>query len=401
MVIRKTLKVLVCLDIAALLTSIPSAWAFDGTLIAASPGVEADALSADPGVVSVQPVRPGYRQPARVHSQYPQHSSGYTRNYSAPVTTRSYYPPVGSSYYPAAPAWGPSYSSPMPATSLSSYGLLPPIGWFGIRPISCNSALLRPGCKQFIVSAKVWHAKLNGTTTLWGANTIGGAGTELDFRDNLDFDKYKCIPEYEASYHMRPNWACRYSFMRFEYKATRSAENGHPLNAFWGNANFFALVPGGGVVESQWDRIINRWELVYDWFQARHAISSVFAGYALYDDRKVLLQRAAPFPAPAVYARTRSVNMHLAHVGVSIERIIRDIGGCGTVSLNCKWSLQFLEGWFGWDGQAVARASVPMNCGRFGFMEVGWRWIVLDYDRPTDKDKISMDGLTAAAGLVF
>jgi len=245
----------------------------------------------------------------------------------------------------------------------------------------------------------LWRAGLNGSTSLWGGNFIGGAGTEVDLKDDLDLGRYGWFPEYEASFHMRPNWSFRYSYMRIQYKATRGPDVGNLLNIFWGNANFFAL--GAGVVESEWDRIINRWELVYNWFQARHAVASVFAGYSLYDDRKFLLQRAVPFPAPAMYARTRSVNMHLAHAGLSLERIIRDMGGNGTVSLNCRWSLQFLEGYFGWDGVATARVSVPMNCGRYGYLEAGWRWIVLDYDRPADKDKISMDGLTGSIGLVF
>jgi hypothetical protein len=93
--------------------------------------------------------------------------------------------------------------------------------------------------------------------------------------------------------------------------------------------------------------------------------------------------------------------MHLANAGITLERVWRDVGGGGVASLHCKWSMQFLEGWLGWDGSAVARLSVPMNCGRFGYLEAGWRWVELKRSQSTDMDRTSMDGFTGTMGLVF
>ncbi len=86
--------------------------------------------------------------------------------------------------------------------------------------------------------------------------------------------------------------------------------------------------------------------------------------------------------------------------GMSIDRVIRCIGS-GTASVHCKASVQFLEGYFGWDGFATGRMTVPMDCGRFGYIEAGWRWIVLERTTPSYRDKTSMDGLMGSVGLVF
>jgi hypothetical protein len=157
---------------------------------------------------------------------------------------------------------------------------------------------------------------------------------------------------------------------------------------FFGNGVF----PAGLPILTKWDRLIYRWDIVYDWFQAPHAVSSIFAGYSLYDDKLAV--------SDAVGSRTRSRTFGLAFAGGSIDRVIRNVG-CGAASLHCKASVQFLEGYFGWDGIAVGRFSVPMACGRYGYVEAGWRWMALERSQPTDKDKTSLDGLTGAVGLVF
>ena len=36
---------------------------------------------------------------------------------------------------------------------------------------------------------------------------------------------------------------------------------------------------------TQWDRKIHRVELLYNWFQAPHAVSTIFGGYQLVDDK--------------------------------------------------------------------------------------------------------------------
>jgi hypothetical protein len=235
-----------------------------------------------------------------------------------------------------------------------------------------------------MLDAKLWYERLNTSTVVWGTNTIGGAGTQLDLQRDLGLSKYEYIGEYEARCQIRCNWALRFSFMPIEYRNNTLPR----YTFFFGNAPFAANVS----VLTKWNRNIYRWDIVYDWFQGPHAVSSIFAGYSLYDDKLSI--------SNVVFSRTRSHTFGLAYAGGSIDRVVTNVGS-GAASTHCKWSVQFLEGYFGWDGYVAGRFSVPMGCGRFGFLEGGWRWIVLEMSRPTNTDRTSMEGPVGAVGLVF
>jgi hypothetical protein len=257
---------------------------------------------------------------------------------------------------------------------------------FGITGLNCGALYPRPQCRQFQIVARVWRPKLNSSTIVWGTNTIGGEGAEIDLHTNLGLGKSAWVGEFEGRCQIRQNWGVRYQFMTSSLQQVNAILNGF----FFGNA----LYPPGAQIYSKWDRNIHRWDIVYDWFSQWHAVSSVFAGYAQYDDKLSISW------GPAIQ-RTRSRNMHLAFAGMSIDRLCREIGNGGMASMHCKWSSQFLEGYLGWDGAATARISVPFNCGRYGYLEAGWRWVVLRFDRPSDCDETSLDGFVGAAGLVF
>jgi hypothetical protein len=141
-----------------------------------------------------------------------------------------------------------------------------------------------------------------------------------------------------------------------------------------------------------WDRNIYRATLVYDWFKQPHAIASLFAGYTLVDDKLTV--------SNPIQTRTRNQAAHLATAGVSFERFVRYLG-TSVASINCKWSIDFLEGYLGWDGYAAGRISVPMNYGRYGYIEAGWRWVVLEIDQPCNTNKTSLEGAMAAVGIIF
>lgn len=262
------------------------------------------------------------------------------------------------------------------------FGLLSPLGlrFGGYAPVY----LPRPSCKQFHFDAKLWWARMNSSTILWGTNLIGGEGTELDFHNNLGLREHEYIPEFEGQYNLRGNWGVRFAFMPIHYRDNSTPSEGF----FFGNAFYPAFTP----ILTSWDRNIYRWDIVYNWHQAPHSVSSIFAGYKLYDDRL----RISNF----FESHTRSRGFGLASAGIIIERAIRPLK-CATFSMKCQWSVDFLDGYFGWDGYGAWRIAVPMECGRFGYLEAGWRWIVLQRDDPGYVDKTSLDGLTGTVGLVF
>ncbi len=380
MVTTKPFMVLVYLLILSM-----GAFAFFGVARAASDsssvlGIQGDALSADPTYSSNKPhVRT--KQPDRHYSSAPTGKSGSDYSSNRPVSVSVL--PAGPSVA-ACPPQGPcpqqaSYSPPN-----QGFGLFSGTG-MAFQSFGAGVYLPRQGCKQFQINAKLWYAVMDNSKVLWGANPVADPGTQLDLNSDLGLSKRQYLAEYEARCQLRPNWGLRYSFMPLNYRS-----NYFPNNFFYfGNV----LYPMGLSTLTQWDRYIQRLDLVYDWFQGCQATSSIFAGYALYDDKITI--------SNTLQSRSRSQLFGLAYAGMSIERAIRDLGGRATASFNCKWSAQFLEGYFGWDGYSALRIAVPFEQGRYGYLEAGWRWIVLDREYPTNIDKTNLNGLIGCVGLVF
>lgn len=386
----KPLKVLVCLAIVVAMTPMGSGWGYTGPDVTA-PGLQGDALSAEPTIQPRSVIRqqfPGVTQTSPVTTSRGTTYSSRSNSRVAPTPA-----PVIASV-PGGSVCGPQGCPPgVIAPQAGQQSMFPPMfgGMFsqsGFGLGGCDDAILpHVGCKQFQLSARLWYAKMNSSTQLWGGNGTGWMpGTELDLNRDLDLSRFQYIGEYEARCQIRPNWGIRFSFMPISYR-----DNSNPVYPFWwGNAPYSAVIS----TLTQWDRNIYRWDLVYDWFHQKHAVSSVFAGYALYDDKLTISN------INFNWTRTRSRTLGLAYAGGIIERVIRKIGQA-TVSAECKGSIQFLEDYVGWDAQAVGRFYIPMNYGRWGYLEAGWRWIVLERSYPTDIDKTSLDGVTGAVGLIF
>ncbi|MFC1834880.1 hypothetical protein ACFL2Q_09120 [Thermodesulfobacteriota bacterium] len=399
MVTTKPFKVLVCLVIAGFIASAAPTWAYNGYARNNSTGVQPDVLSSDPGLETVAPAKRSRgagskrRNTSRYSSTAP--SYGYGRSpavYSPPLYRNNCSPAYGC------PVPGPGYGTgigALPAAISPLGGMLrPAMGMFNLpglpfAGLSCSAYLPRPGCKQVSIKAKAWCTELNGSKIIWGPDPVtGGRGYELDLHEDLKLDKQKYNCEYEIRCQIRKNWATRFIFMPLDYNDSGLVET--PGGFFFGGAFY----PQGSQVQTTWNRNIYRWELVYSFCQAQFGVASLFAGYYLYDD-KLKVSRT-----PNV-SRTRSDTFGLATAGGELERLVCKVGCGGTASLHCKWSVQFLEGYFGWDGESVGRISVPMNCGRYGFLEAGWRWIVLEHDKPANADETSMDGLIGSIGLIF
>jgi hypothetical protein len=385
------LKVLVCLAVLLAFIPQPKIFAYTPPDITGVPGIQGDALSADP-----KPGQSGQLLRSRSQSSNPGSSygstsastskssrhSGYSGTYRDPgaVIVPPSYPAVTGGYAASTPG-NPAYCPPGQACPPGSgpFGQGMPFGFStGFVP--------RIGSKQFQIAARLWYAKLNNSKIIWGTQPGGIPGTQLDLHNDLGLRIHEYVGEYEARCQVRCNWGMRFSFMPIAYR-----DNFTPSNFFFFGNAFYAPFTS---TLTEWHRNIYRWDLIYDWYQRPHAVSSIFAGYALYDDKLTVSQFFT--------SRTRSRGFGLAYAGMSIDRVIRNLGCSGaTASMNCKWSVQFLEGYFGWDGYAAGRIAVPMNNGRFGYIEAGWRWIVLERDYPSNADKTNLDGLIGAVGLIF
>lgn len=358
--ITKPLKVLVCLAIAMAMVLPSGAWGYDDLSLISSPGLKADALSAE---TALEPIAP----PTRSYSPSP--------NYNPEAPAARSFP----RYRGRTPVRRPMPRSPFDFFKVPGFGFSP----------FCNGVTLpNVGLKRFQLSARLWNAKLNSSTIIWGTDATGNPGTELDLHRHLELNKYELIPEYEGRCQIRCNWALSYSFMPIRYEQV--SINDGP--GFWyGNV----LYATNTTISARWHRNIHRWGLEYNWFRAPHCVSSLFGGYSLYDDKLSVATNTPPGQT-----RHRARNFGLAFAGISIERASRPLAG-GIASVDFKWAMQFLEGYFGYDGHLMGRLSVPMGGGRWGYMEVGWRWMVLERSYPSDTDETSMDGLMGSVGMVF
>ncbi|MCL5126119.1 MAG: hypothetical protein M1511_16790, partial [Deltaproteobacteria bacterium] len=251
------------------------------------------------------------------------------------------------------------------------------------------------GCKQFQVSAQLWYPTLYRSDVIWGTNgTTGAPGglvtpfgvTPLSLVDNLNLDRNQYFGVYEGRCQVRPNWGLRFTFMPMMYRT-----NSNPTSLFiFGNVPYYTFVNTLTI----WNRYVYRAELVYDWFHKCNAVSSLFGGYMMIDDNLTISQVNLP------NNRSRSQLLGLYTAGASIERLIRDIGSA-TVTTECRASVQFNNDYFGWDAVALGRIYMPMNCGRYGYLEGGYRWFVLETSQPTNYDKSTLAGPTAGVGLIF
>ena len=269
MVIIKPLKVLVCLAIILTFTGNPAGWGYNGSDV--SGGIQGDALSADP---VVQPSRQ-YRSPAKPVIRSQSTEPAVRRSVRAQTVQA---PPAYSSRYAFSPQ--PLNYPPQPQScppGPQGFGLFQQGVPFG--PPSCGIPpyLPRIGCKQFQLDAKLWYARFNSNTVIFGTDLAGGPGTELDLNRDLGLRNNQYLAEYEGRCQIRPNWGIEFSFMPIQFRDNSTPQNGF----FFGNAFYPAFVP----ILTQWDRFIYRWDVIYSWFQAPHAVSSIFAGYSLYDDK--------------------------------------------------------------------------------------------------------------------
>jgi hypothetical protein len=408
-VIMKPLKVLVCLVVLSNLAMASISWGYSGTGLPSGTGIQGDALSADPSVQIAPPVRSGERSMAPGRSP----SGSSPKHYPVTHSSRS----SGSSTVSSSTIRYPNTSRPVPdlipyrgsGTVAVDPGLAYPVqasgqgGGFGsmcgpfapsgitLGSPSCLPFLPRIGPKQFQAEAMAWYARLNSSTVQWGVIPgLGISGTELDLSNNLGLRRHEYIAEFTGRCQIRCNWGLRYTFVPIQRRD--NFLNAVPF--YFGNL----VWPAGLGLLTEWDRNTHNWELVYDWFQAPHAVSSVFAGFRYVDDK---LRLSFPPLSPFGTSRTRSQTIHLASAGGSLDRVITKVGGCATASIHCKGSIQFLEGYVGWDASGFGRVTVPMCQGRYGYLEAGWKWLVLERTYASNIDKTSFDGVIAAAGLIF
>ncbi|MEW6406167.1 MAG: hypothetical protein AB1649_30650, partial [Chloroflexota bacterium] len=87
--------------------------------------------------------------------------------------------------------------------------------------------------------------------------------------------------------------------------------------------------------------------------------------------------------------------------GVDLKKCIRTMCNGGTLSCDSRAGISYLDGAIGLDVQAALRYSVPMNCGRWGYVRGGYRYLSINEDRDDLKTETNLQGGFVEFGLIF
>lgn len=336
---------------------------------------------------------------------YPYQNQNFINVVIDPVSGQSYgTDPVqsesGLEFAGAPPVAVPAF---VPRPELAAFR--PSIGYSGpiskVKPPVCPPGVVcgpkpDPPCilpkrmpRQWEISAQVFWPRLSGTLKYPGV-VSGQQADELDITDDLGLPKHPVLGEYSAYYQINWNWSIYYSIMPINLSTTTTARR----NFYFGN---WAPVPAGSQIHTEWNFIYQRLGLMYTAINTCNASLSIYTAW-LYNPQqfKVSCSVCPNWPASTV-DRTRQMLMS----GIDLKKCIRTLCNGATLSCDTKVSIGYLDNTLALDIQPGMRFSVPLNCGRWGFIKGGYRWLNFDENRNDLKMNVYLEGGFAEAGLIF
>jgi hypothetical protein len=256
--------------------------------------------------------------------------------------------------------------------------------------------LPRPMPGQWEFGAQAFFARVSGRIA-WPRYPIWLGwwwSNEIDLVDQLQVPAHAVIPDLSVRYQFRPNWAFRYSALFFQ------ANGGGWINDI-GNGQgvaYFGNIPltWGQQVQTTWQHAYQRVVLVYDALRSCKSSVSVFAGWAHSDDKINVGCASCGW-----WGNTFSKGGDSITAGLELKQCVKTAANGGTFSYDCKAAAIFIDDVEGWDAEVGGRYSIPLNCGRSGYMKGGYR--VVDYKK-TQQDFLfrnHLEGGFVEAGFIF
>jgi hypothetical protein len=250
-----------------------------------------------------------------------------------------------------------------------------------------------PRMGQWEFSAQALFARTKGTIA-WPRYSIylsWYANREMDLNNDLGLNEHDVLVDFTARYQFRPNWAIQYSVLGKEFNGGTQYGNNYNYGYF-GNL----LLSYGQQIQSKWTHGYQRAQLVYDAVKTCNTSVSVLGGWVHADDRiDVLCVYCGP------WINTFSKGTDAATVGLQYQRCIKTAANGGTFSFDHKASAIFLDNVEGYDLQAGARYSIPLNCGRAGYVKGGYRLVTLNKSQSDFLYKNSLEGGFMEFGFIF
>ncbi|MBI5248531.1 MAG: hypothetical protein HY912_03455 [Desulfomonile tiedjei] len=252
---------------------------------------------------------------------------------------------------------------------------------------------------QWEISGQVLFARAKGSIqwprldqNMWGGWWGGywAYARDVDLNDDLQLPAHKEFLEFSIKYQFRPTWAIRYSVLGNQLTGA-----GWPQ---WNSPFVFGyqLYSTGQPISSKWQHAYHRATLEYNAVKTCSSSLSVFAGWVHTEDKIEVNCWLCGY-----YGNTFSKSMDAAIAGLELQRCLRTAANGATFSLDCKAGGIFLDDSQGYDVQAGARYSIPLNTGRWGYAKGGYRVVSLQKTQNEWLFKNQLEGGFLELGFIF
>lgn len=289
-------------------------------------------------------------------------------------------------------AYGPMLPPPPPPPAPPPPFLPPPPG-FGTPVTKCKGSVCPPvktppcilprrQCGQWEASVQVFFARFKGIMR-WPET-----GTDVHLNDDLGLRDYNVFLEYSGRYQIRPNWGIFYSVMPIEIDEITVL----PRTITFGEWTY----PQGTRVHTKYQFLYQRVGLLYQPINTCNASVSVTGAWT-FTDQRTRINGGICGGTGNTLDRTRNMVMS----GLEIQRCISSMCNGGTLSCDNRVGIGYLDDTFILDVQSGFRFTVPMNCGRKGYLAGGYRLLDIREDRPGLRLDTMLEGTYVELGLIF
>jgi len=271
-------------------------------------------------------------------------------------------------------------------------------GTFAVQPFDPGVILPAPQMRQWEMSFQVFFANMSGyigwprfSNYYWG--WLGNTENRTDLNSGLQLPIYAAWPQFTARYYFRPNWALRYSVLWNQLNGGGWPNDYILFGPNWYGWGFF----WGQSIQTNMQHAYHRVGLVYDAIRTCRAKVGVFADWVHTDTKITTGCNNCGWGT----TRTWSNSVNAAIAGLEVQRAFKTARNGATLSWDCKAGGIFLDDTVGGDFEAGARYSIPLNCGRSGYVKGGYRLVDLKKTQYDFVFKNTLSGGFIEGGLIF
>jgi len=287
-----------------------------------------------------------------------------------------------------------AYGYPPPAGPITKVKALAPQAYYAYTP---PCILPKPMAGQWDMNFEVIIGRVKGTigyprvSPYWSG---WGWSNEADLNDDLGVPAHGTMLQFTAKYQFRPNWGLRYTILGNQFNGGTNPTRQFLFGSNWWSGGFW--ITPGLPINTQWQHQYQRLELVYDALKTCSGLVSISGGWVHTDDKINVNCWTC-----GNWTSTFSQGGDSAVIGLDFQRCIRTAPNGGSLSLDCKAAVIFLDNVEGWDVEAGLRFSIPLNCGRAGYMKGGYRFVSYKKSQTELLFSNTIEGGYVAGGFIF